>query len=77
MAECLFDNSKLRGRIVEKYGTVERFSKAVKKNRSSVSYILNNKAKLDRRDIMLFCSALDIKGKDIVDYFFVLKDVKT
>lgn len=75
MEEYLFDNSKLRGRIVEKFGTIENFSKAINKNRSTVSMILNDKAAIDRKDVMLFCSALNIERRDIVDYFFSTKVV--
>lgn len=77
MTEYAFDNSKLRGRIVEKYGTIDNFSKAINKNRSSISLILNDKATIDRRDMMLFCSALGIENKDVGDYFFTTKVVNS
>ena len=70
MSAQTFSNRKLRGRIVEKYGTISNFSEFVGRNRSSVSMILNGKAEMDRQDIVLFCSALDIKDKEIGDYFF-------
>ena len=70
MTECSFSNNRLRGRIIEKYGTIEKFSAAINKNRSSVSLILNNKANITRKDMMLFCSALGIKNEEIGDYFF-------
>lgn len=77
MPKFEFDNSKIRGRIVEKYGTIDKFSKTINKNRSSVSLLLNGKAKFDREDITLFCSALDIEKKDVGDYFFTSEVVKT
>lgn len=70
MADQTFNSRKLRGRIVEKYGTISNFSDSVGRNRSSVSMILNGKAEMDRQDIVLFCSALDIKDREIGDYFF-------
>ena len=73
MVNCSFDNSKLRGRIVEKFGTIDNFSKAIGRNRSSISLMLNEKAVMDRVDITLFCSALDIARNDIGDIFFTQK----
>ena len=76
MAEYQFDNRKLRGKIVEKYGTIGNFSEAIGVNRSKVSMKLNGKAAMNRGDIMLFCSALDVEGTEISDYFFNLKVAK-
>ena len=73
----LFDNSKLRGRIVEKYGTISNFSDSIGKNRSSMCLALNDKRSMDRNEILNICRALDIESKDIADYFFTTKVVKT
>ena len=75
MANCSYDNNKLRGRIVEKFGTINNFSEAIGKNRSSISLMLNEKAVMDREDISLFCSALEIGHDEIGDYFFTEKVV--
>lgn len=77
MTECLFDNSKLRGKIIEMYGTIGNFSKAVDRNRSSISRMLNGKAPMDRGDIFLFRAALDISNDEIGDYFFKKKVVNS
>ena len=75
MSKNVFDNSKLRGRIVEKYGTIGDFSSAIGKNRSSISSMLNGKGVMDRRDIKLFMDALGIEHEEIGDYFFAEKVV--
>ena len=77
MAEYSFDNSKLRGRIVERFGTIDNFSKAVGRNRSSISRMLNEKAPMDRGDIFLFHTALGIGNDEIGDYFFREKVVNS
>lgn len=77
MTELAFDNSKLRGRIIEKYGSLGDFSKEVCINRSSVSRMLNGFKCMKREDIILFCSALDIGPGEIGDYFFRKKVVKS
>ena len=38
----MFDYSKLRGRIVEKYGSISKFSEKLSKSRTSVDLKLNN-----------------------------------
>lgn len=70
MKENQLSNAKLKGRIIEKYDSVTNFANAIKRNRSSISLILNGKAKMKREDIALFSSALDIKNEEIGDYFF-------
>ena len=77
MPSSTFDNSKLRGKIIEKYGTISNFSNAIGKNRSSISLILNEKAAITREDIMVFCDALGISNEEVGDYFFVQKVVNS
>lgn len=66
----MFETAKLRGRIVEKYGTIGDFAKAVKRPISYVSQYLNGKKNLDQVSIDLWARALDIGGSDIDAYFF-------
>ena len=77
MPRDLFDSSKLRGRIVEKYGTISNFSKQFGKDRSTISLYLNGGRGLSRENIILFCDLLDIDKDRIGDYFFTSKVVKT
>lgn len=66
----MFDYSKLRGRIVEKYGTIEAFSEDVGKSYVSISKKLNNKTGISREDIIEWSSKLDIPSRDYDIYFF-------
>jgi len=73
--KVLFDFSRLRGRIIEKFGSCEAFGAAVGLSKAQVSDRLNNKVAFKPEEIPLICSAeiLDIKQEDIGAYFFTLK----
>lgn len=77
MTEYLFDNSKLRGKIIEKYGSIGGFSAAIGKNRSSISLKLNERVSMNREDIVVFSSALGIGDNELADYFFRRKVVNS
>ena len=70
-----FDFSKLRGRIVEKYGTCNAFSAASGFSASGLSDRLNNKTPWDTREIhrIVQPDCLDIAAEDIPSYFFAPK----
>ena len=61
---------KLRGRIIEKFGTYGDFANSIKMNRSSLACKLNGIRGISKKDIALFCKALDISKQEIGDYFF-------
>jgi hypothetical protein len=62
--------AKLRGKIVEVYGTNKEFSKAVDIERSSLSAKLNNKAPWKREEIERACILLNIPIEEVHLYFF-------
>jgi len=66
----LYDYSKLRGRIVEKFGGQQAFSKAIGQSERTVSLKLNNRVSFKQSDIELWSSALELGKDDIVPYFF-------
>lgn len=68
----VFDYSKLRGRIVEKYDTQYKFAKAVGKSERTLTLKLNNQIPFTQDDITSFCDTLDIPYVDIPAYFFTL-----
>ena len=72
-----FDYSKLRGRIVEKYGTAGAFSKAMGTNAVTVSLLLNNNQEWRPAKILKACELLDISSSQIGEYFFTTKDKKS
>lgn len=55
-----FDYSKLRGRIVEKFGSIEAFSNNTKITNVSVSKKLNNKIPISRADMIEWSELLEI-----------------
>jgi hypothetical protein len=62
--------SKLRGRIVEAYGTNAAFAKEMKINRTSLSFKLNNKKPWKREEIERACILLEIPIEEVHLYFF-------
>lgn len=68
-----FDYSKLRGRIVEKYGTLGNFAEAFGRSTVSVSEKMNNKCDWSQADIIKVREMLDIPKAEIAEYFFTTK----
>ena len=71
----MFDLSKLRGRIIEKYGTCAAFAAAVGLPESALSNRLNNKVPIDAEEIILWSrpDVLDISPEEIHVYFLTPK----
>ena len=63
--------SKLRGRILEKFGSQGAFAKAIGLSEQSVSAKLNGKFQFSTDDIIKWCQLLDINREDVGLYFFV------
>lgn len=66
-----FSHNKLRGRIVEKYGTMSRFSEAAGISMVSLSNKLNNKSRISREQIIKWTELLEISPAEVPEYFFV------
>jgi len=77
MKEQLYDYSKLRGRIVEKFGTITAFAEAMGVSFSVISMRLHNHSYWPQPDIDKACELLDIAEPK--EYFFVrvVKDAFT
>lgn len=71
--KTIFDYSKLRGRIVEKYGSIEAFSNEVSISNISVSKKLNNKVPLSRDDMIEWSGLLDIPLEEYGVFYFAQK----
>lgn len=67
-----FDFSKLRGRIVEKYGSVSAFAQDIGLSTAAASYRLNNKTPWTGQEMyrVIGPDCLDIAPGDISAYFF-------
>ena len=70
MANVAFDYSKLKGRIIEKFGTMQAFSKNVKISSQSLSYKLNNKVDWRQSEITKAMKLLEIPFDEVDIYFF-------
>lgn len=68
-----FDYSKLKGRIVEKFGTQDKFASKIKLTSKTISNKLNNKTAFSDKEIMQWCEVLDISNDEINKYFFTPK----
>ena len=66
----MYDYSKLRGRIVEKYGTMSKFADELGISLVAVSKKMNNKSGFTRTDIEKWATLLDIPGIEYDAYFF-------
>lgn len=71
MEQMIFNYNKLRGRIVEKCGTIRAFADAIGVSEVSISKYLNNKVEWGQRTIDEACRVLDIPREEIPIYFFV------
>ena len=62
--------SKLRGRIIEKFGTIAAFSDSTSKSRVSVSNKLSGDTEFSKEDMIEWGSLLEIKPEEYGVYFF-------
>lgn len=65
------EHAKLRGKIVEKYGSQKTFAEALGISENWVSLKLNDKSPLSKADMETWAAALEIPGNEFYDYFFI------
>ena len=65
---CLFN--KLKGRIVEKYGSQNKFAKALNVSGQWVSMKMQGKSPFTKQDMSTWGKLLDIDKEEYIDYFF-------
>ena len=68
--ERKFNYSKLRGRMVEVFGTIEKTCEAAGLRRDMVSLALNGKRLFTQPEIYALADALHIPNTEIGLYFF-------
>ncbi len=73
MADVLFDYSKLRGRIVEKFGTNKEFAAAMGWSNATNSKKLTCVVMWTQDEIVKATDLLELRPADIKDYFFTQK----
>lgn len=62
--------SKLNGRIVEKYGTKQRFARCIGITPTTLGRKLNGEAQWKPKEIDKICVLLNIAKTEITEYFF-------
>ena len=62
--------NKLRGRIVEKFGTQDNFANAIGISRNSLSLKMNCKTGLSQSDIVTWSELLSIPADEYGESFF-------
>ena len=72
MGEVLFDYSKLKGLIVEKYGTISNFADNSGIKLNTLSLKLNNKNTFNQEEMLIICRLLSIEN--VKEYFFCIKN---
>ena len=70
----MYDYSKLRGRIIEKYHSVSKFAEKSSMSRVWIYNILKGRAKMSQTIITEFADLLEIEPADYYSYFFNLKN---
>ena len=68
-----WDYSKLRGRIKEKFNTLDSFAEALGMSRTSLSQRLNNQLEFSQNEIAKAMVLLDEDEVNIVDFFYIPK----
>lgn len=65
-----FNYNKLRGRIIEKFDTLFRFSEVLNISYEALSKKMNNQIGLSQKEIVQWSELLDIAPEEIGVYFF-------
>lgn len=66
----MFETNKLRGRIIEKFGSQNAFAEATGNSISFISQYLNGHTVLDQRVMSKWIDLLEIPDSEIDQYFF-------
>ena len=64
------NNSMLRGRIIQKYGTLRNFVEPMGLSYPTILAKLSGNSDWTQSEIRKVCDLLDIKAKNIPEYFF-------
>lgn len=65
-----FDYNKLKGKIIEKYGSQQKFAKALGWSERTLSLKMNGKVSWRQVDICNAIKLLELTENDIQEYFF-------
>lgn len=62
--------SKLRGKIVEKFGSQRAFSDVLGQSEQTITKKMNSPEGFTQADIVKWCNLLEVSLDEIPDYFF-------
>lgn len=65
-----YSYDKLRGRIVERYGSQEKYAEALGISTNSLSKKMTGKTGFSQKDIVLWSELLEISKSEYGEYFF-------
>lgn len=65
--------NKLRGRIIEMFGSQANFAAAIGISEQTVTAKLSGRSSFTQDNIITWCKALNIDQNDIGSYFFVFE----
>ena len=66
-------HAKLRGRIIEKFGSYRAFAKAINKSEQTVNTKLSGKSGFSEDNIIEWSNALDIGPEEVGAFYFTEK----
>ena len=69
----VFDYSKLRGRIIEKFGVLSTFAREMHFSDGTLSSKLASKTYFTNDEIVSACELLGVTTDQVDEYFFTLK----
>lgn len=73
MRKYSFDFSRLKGRIIERHGSLSGFADVLGKPVSHVSRCLRGEIEFNQPRVMEWCEVLEIPCDEIAYFFYVLK----
>ena len=77
MEKVEFNSRKLRGKIVEKFGSISAFSKRMNVSEVAVHKFLNGKSDWNRSRLIKASNLLDVNNpNEFSDLFFCLKSLE-
>lgn len=65
-----YSYDKLRGRIIEKYGSQEKFAEVLGISANSLSKKMTGKTGFSQKDIIVWSNLLDVDKTEYSEYFF-------
>ena len=65
-----YSYDKLRGRLIEKYGSQERFAESLGISTNSLSKKMTGKTGFSQKDIVVWSRLLEIDKSEYSEYFF-------